>query len=372
MDFIVKENQIQAAIDDAYANGGGRVILEPGLYHCATIYLKSFVELHLTAGAKLVGSVKCDDYDDVTDPLLEAFDGYSPEKSRKCLIVGLNAENIAITGTGEINGQGPAFYDKDLSGGKRFYSKPPIPRPRMLQLVGCKNVRIEGVSFIDSPGWSFWLVECEDVFVNRIRLHGCQHMINNDGIHIDSCKRVQISDSYIRTGDDALVIRAIRKQLDKEYTTEDITVTNCILDSECQCIRIGCPCDGIIRNCVLSNLTLKGYHGVNINNPLRYVHVRHDGLGRVYMDNIVFSNISINVAGVPIWVNVEEGVKLEKLGGLTFSNIRLKGGMPCAIEGCEETCIEDVRFSEIVFDKMPIAHHCRRISFNQIEINDFA
>ena len=365
MDFIVKENRIQEAIDAANAAGGGRVVLGPGIYHCGTIYLKNFVELHLTAGARLQGSSKAEDYDDFKDPAIESFDGYMPEKSWKCLLVAAHAENIAITGTGEINGAGPAFYDTNNTDG-RFFRKPSIPRPRILEFVECRNVRIEGVSFVDSPGWSFWLVGCEEVNISRIRLTGCQKMINNDGIHLDSCRRVMISDSFIKTGDDSIVIRAIRKFPDKPVICEDVTVCNCVLDSACQCIRIGCPSDDTARNCTFSNLTLKGHNGIRVNNPLRYA---RKGLEGVYMDNILFNNLSIDVENIPIGIDVEEGVVLRKLGGLTFSNIRLRGGQPCMFEGSESTYIDDIRFSEIVCDKMPVAHHCRRVTFNQIEIN---
>lgn len=365
MDFIVKDNKIQEAIDAANAAGGGRVVFEPGIYYCGTIYLKSFVELHLMVGAKLQGSSRVEDYDDFRDPAIETFDGYHPEKSWKCLIAAAHAENIAVTGAGEINGAGLDFYDtNDIEG--RFFRKPSAPRPRMLELVECRNVRIEGVSFVDSPGWSFWLSGCEEVNISRIKLTGCQKMINNDGIHLDSCRSIMISDSFIRTGDDSIVIRAIRKFPDKPVVCEDITVCNCVLDSNCQCIRLGTPSDGTVRNCSLSNLTLKGFRGIRVNNPLRYVRA---GLESLYMDRIVFSNLIIDVKDIPIGVDVEEGVFLRKLGGITFSNIRLRGGKPCMIEGCESTYIEDIRFSEIVCDKMPVAHHCRRISFNQMEVS---
>ncbi|MBO7624865.1 MAG: glycoside hydrolase, partial [Bacteroidales bacterium] len=38
---------IQNAIDAANANGGGRVVIEPGRHVCGTLYLKSNVTLHL-------------------------------------------------------------------------------------------------------------------------------------------------------------------------------------------------------------------------------------------------------------------------------------------------------------------------------------
>lgn len=212
-DYTVTEKTgtaIQAAVDAAHNAGGGRVCLEPGVYLSGTICLKSNVELHLPAGAEIKGYSNPEQYDDFRDP---GFDNVSPEGSRKCLIAAAHAENVSITGMGEINGSGPDFYDTAVPAGATF-AKPPHPRPRMVQFFDCRNVLFEGVSFVDSPGWTFWLLGCDDVHVSRIRVTGCQQMINNDGIDIDDCRRVTVSDSFFRTGDDCIILRAIRRSPD--------------------------------------------------------------------------------------------------------------------------------------------------------------
>ena len=202
-DYTVTEKTgtaIQAAVDAAHNAGGGRVCLEPGVYLSGTICLKSNVELHLPAGAEIKGYSNPEQYDDFRDP---GFDNVSPEGSRKCLIAAAHAENVSITGMGEINGSGPDFYDTAVPAGATF-AKPPHPRPRMVQFFDCRNVLFEGVSFVDSPGWTFWLLGCDDVHVSRIRVTGCQQMINNDGIDIDDCRRVTVSDSFFRCAQSAV------------------------------------------------------------------------------------------------------------------------------------------------------------------------
>ena len=80
-DFIPTEKTgkaIQTAIDAANQAGGGRVVLEPGIYHSGTIYLKSNVELHIPAGSQILGFDNPEKYDDVTDPALVNI---SPEGS---------------------------------------------------------------------------------------------------------------------------------------------------------------------------------------------------------------------------------------------------------------------------------------------------
>lgn len=367
MDIIVKDGQIQQAIDTVNAQGGGRVILEPGIYPCGTVYLKSNVELHLTAGARLQGSDKPEDYDDFSTELVTA-----PENSRKCLLAALNAENIAISGPGEINGAGPAFYDCNVPEG-HFFAKPPHPRPRMVQFYKCRNVRIEEASFIDSPGWTMWLVNCENVRIHRVRVEGNQQMINNDGIDIDECRNVIVSDSFFKTGDDCFILRAIRKSPDKDPICENVTITNCVLNSRCQGIRIGCPSDGTIRNCTFSNLVINGRgNGININNPKRYL--RPNCCGNLNLHDISFSNLVIQSGRVPIWINVEDGIRLRSLGRMTFSNIRIKAPEPIRLDGCVDTYIENVRFNEVyaeINNNTPIvAAFCRRLTLNQVELNN--
>ena len=362
---VTAGESIQKAMDAAHAAGGGRVVLEPGVHATGTLFMRSHVDLHVPAGAIIQGSSNLEDYPDINDP---GFGRVAPEKSRKCLIAALHSENISITGEGEINGAGPTFYDTNVPEG-HFFAKPPYPRPRMIQFLSCRNVRFEGVSFVDSPGWTFWLVDCENVKIHGITVTGCQQMINNDGIDIDRCRNVTVSDCVIATGDDCLVLRAMRKSPDHHAVCENVVVSNCVLDSRCQAIRIGCPSDDTVRNSVFSNLILRGSgNGIHINNPKRYLRPGCNG----YLDvhDIVFNNLIIESAGVPIWINVEEGIKLRRIAGITFSSIRIQSEQPCRLEGSSETIIEDIRFSEVRCRKAVVVERCRRVSINQMEIDN--
>lgn len=366
-DYIVKPDcgiNIQDVIDTAFEAGGGRVVLEPGLFITGTLYMKTNVELHLKAGAVLKGHSSPDMYDDFCDP---GFDSCAPEKSRKCLLAAKYAKNIAVTGLGEINGSGPDFYDTNVPAGN-FFAKPPHPRPRMVQFYKCQNVRFQGVSFVDSPGWTFWLIECEDVIIHQIRVMGNQQMINNDGIDIDSCRHVTVSDSIFRTGDDCLILRAIPKLPKNNPACENITVSNCILDSRCQGIRIGCPSDEAIRNCTFSNIVFKGVgNGININNPVHYL--RAGDQGRLHLSNINFENFVIESPHVPLWINVESGVKLRYIGKMSFTNFRIISPNPIRFDGCQETVIRDITLNNIQIQgaNTPIAaSFVDRLSINNL------
>ena len=216
---------IQRAIDAANAAGGGRVTLERGIYESGTIYLKSHVELHIPEGAVLRGAARPEDYDDVDDPRITK----APEKSKKAFIACIGAEDVSITGSGVIDGQGPCFYDTT----KRqwgMYAKPPHPRPRMIEFVKCRNVRFSDITFKDSPGWTCWIRMCDDFSAERVKIHADQLMINNDGFHMDGCRRVRIRNCDLKTGDDCIVMRAIQSPCGDSRLCEDMLVEDCNLN----------------------------------------------------------------------------------------------------------------------------------------------
>ena len=178
---------IQRAIDAANAAGGGRVALKAAVYPSGTLYMRDNVELHIPEGAVLLGGETPDEYDDVDDPRI----GIRPERTSKVFVAAVGCTNVAITGGGVIDGRGVGFYSGSTNEWGKF-SKPSCQRPRMIEFVKCRNVRFEDITFKDSPGWTCWLRMCEDVVAERVKIHGDQRMINNDGFDIDGCRRVHI------------------------------------------------------------------------------------------------------------------------------------------------------------------------------------
>ena len=333
---------IQAAIDQIRKAGGGKVTLLPGTYVTGTLYLCSNLELHLMAGAVLQGYGSSDQYDDFRHP---GMDNVTPEGSRKCLLACADAENVAITGLGRIDGQGPLFYDRNVPEGQT-YAKPPYPRPRMVQFFRCRNVRFEGVTFHDSPGWTFWLVQCEEVRISGIRITGDQQMPNHDGIDIDSCRKVAISDSFFQTGDDCLILRAIRQNVKEDAVCELVNVTNCVLDSRCQGIRLGCPSDGTIRHCSFQGILFRGKgSGIHCEQPYRYLRKGDNGFLNIH--DVSFEDFDIQTGRYPIRFGVEGAIALRGIRGLTFRNFRIDAKLPIYLEGNPVSVLEDIALENI-------------------------
>jgi polygalacturonase len=139
---------LQRAIDTAHAAGGGTVHLPAGKRMLTGSFeLKSHVTLHLEPGSRLLGSTEKADYRNAV--LIEAF----------------HAEDIAITGTGTIDGQGIKFMAEELP--HIFIPKP--WRPKVIIFEGCRRVKLQDFTIRDSPNWTIHLAGCDDVVVHGVR-----------------------------------------------------------------------------------------------------------------------------------------------------------------------------------------------------------
>jgi polygalacturonase len=360
---------IQQAIDACHQAGGGRVLCGAGCFLTGSLMLKSNVELHLMMGARIMGSTCLADYGDF---VASGFIGNCQDAGIKSLICAAEAENIAITGPGEINGSGMAFYDARNADASGKLSKPPTPRPRIVMFYKCCHVRFEDTSFVDSSHWTFWLMKCQEVNIHRVKINGNRRMRTNDGIDMDSCRNITVSDSLIDTEDDCLVLRAIQRMYDTPAVCENITVNNCVLESQCQGIRVGCPGDALIRNCTFSNLIINSAaNGITIDHPKQYLPEGSQGTADIH--DIMFSNIIINCVKTPIKVHVEDGIELKRLADLSFSNCRIKSGGPCLVQGSRETTIRNVSFSNIEIETSGedaiICRHCHGVKLANVELS---
>lgn len=359
---------VQSAVDAALAAGGGRVVVGPGEYAVASIRLGSGIELHLEKGAVLKGSTASRDYDDFPDEVCSI----RPEGSRKVLVYAYDADGVAVTGEGVIDGSGPEFFVRKTNKWG-FWDKPAVERPRMVQFVRCRNVRLEGVRFKDSPGWTMLIRLCDGVDVDGIRVTGDQRMINNDGIDFDGCRRVRVRRSEFRTGDDCLIVRAMREHgADERVVCEDVEFADCVLDSACQTIRLGCPSDDTIRNVRIRNVRARGNNGIFADFPARYL--RPDDEGFMDMTGIVVEGYSGTFRGSAVQIVSEDGVKIRRADGFVFRDIDVDSARPLRFvgtAGCEigSVKLENAKIKVRAGGGPVIVKGCLGLSFSNVEVN---
>ncbi len=233
---------IQKAIDSCHENGGGTVYMPAGSYLSGTLVFRDNITLFLDSGATLLGSTDLQDF----PSMIPAFRSYTDVNyTEKSLIYAENVENIAIIGRGIIDGQGEEDAYQ-LKSGPANYKK----RPYMIRMIECHNVLLRDVKIINSPMWVQHYLACENVNIDGITVHSNVNH-NNDGIDIDCCNKVRISNCEINSGDDAIVLKATAPQ-----DCENITITNCVLSSHCNAFKCGTESTGGFKNITFSNSTI--------------------------------------------------------------------------------------------------------------------
>ena len=304
---------IQKAIDAANASGGGRVLLTPGIYLSGTIYLKNNVDFHLLAGAVLYGSPDKEDYN-APDFCPQNVVFESDFMSGAHLVVALEQNNVTISGRGRIDGNVKAFLKDSKS--DRFLPKQQVKwRPaQMLFLCESTNITIRDVELFNSPYWTCFLHGCEDFIIDGVRIQNRMDTANGDGIDIDSCQRGTISNCLIESGDDCITLRAYDEPLKKKRPCEYITITNCVLKTPHQAIRVGVG-NGKIRHCTFSNLAI---HGTNVG--INFHSSYWSGSSGTTIENIRFNNIVMDVR-IPFAMTPGHAADTTKIRNIYFRGI---------------------------------------------------
>lgn len=237
---------IKKAIDFAYNQGGGTVLIPAGKFLTGSIELKSNINLHIDAGAQVLFVNDKNEYPMVTS----RWEGATRPVHAAC-VYGKDLENISITGQGKLDGQGEYWW-------KMRQEDREYPRPKLISFDNCKNVLIDGVKLVDAPFWTINPICCENVTVNNVSILNPPDSPNTDGINPESCNNVHISNCHIDVGDDCIAIKAGTEDADKMIPCTNITITNCTMVHGHGGVVIGSEMSGGVRNVVISNCIFEG------------------------------------------------------------------------------------------------------------------
>jgi polygalacturonase len=281
--------------------GGGHVIVPTGLWLTGAIELRSNLDLHLEKGAVILFSDKYDDF-----PLIESTWEGQPRAQSMSPLYALNLENIAVTGQGIIDGSGDAWRPvkkfkmtdsqwKELitSGGvlndagdmwwptKEALSGPrllaslrrknnvtledyaPVRsflRPVMVALIQCKNVLLDGPTFQNSPAWNIHPLMCENLIVRNISVRNPWYSQNGDGLDLESCRNVVVTNSRFDVGDDAICLKSGRDEYGRQRgkPCENIVITDCTVYHGHGGVVVGSEMSGGVRNIYVCNCEFLG------------------------------------------------------------------------------------------------------------------
>jgi hypothetical protein len=284
---------IQAAIDACAGQGGGVVHCGPGEYVTGTLYLKDNVRLFLAAGAVLLASTDMEDFPSAPSK----HPCYTGELvTLKSLIYAEDAVNIGIAGSGTIDGR---LEELEVEFGFPSFSL----RPRLIHLRGCRRVKVEDVTLRNSATWVQHYKLCEDVVIDGVTVDSRDNPniekyrfedkpgMNQDGLDIDACRNVRISNCHINSGDDGICLKSRA-----EAICENVTVTNCTVSTNASAIKLGTESNGGYRNITISNCAVYDTRisGIDI--------IEVDG---GVCENVTVSNIVMdNVKGAALFVRL--------------------------------------------------------------------
>jgi len=361
---------IQATIDACHEAGGGTVLVPAGAtFRTGSIELRSHVELHVERGAVLAGSSDPADYTArLAVGALSAGVLDAENDSALMLITARDATDIAITGAGTIDGAGRSFISEDLG---HIY-RCPNQRPFTVFLIGCRRVTMRDIRLQDAALWCVRLSGCQDVLIHGIRIDTDLKYPNADGIDLDRCRRVRVSDCEISSGDDAISLKTTQ-EFAGYGPTEDVVITNCTLQSTSSAVVVGVDAVEDIRNVVVSNCVIRSSHrglAVNLGQEGSFSNI-------LFTDCIVESRLFDRGwwgHGEPIYVSVGAWHDVVgRLRNLRFRNIlaRCENGAYIAADApglIEGVVLDGVRIELDRWSSWPGGEYDRRPTSNGPEI----
>lgn len=294
---------INAAITTAAANGGGRVVVPSGSYLCGSIRLKSNIELHLEAGATIIATTDAKAYDSSEPFNFPEYQDGGHTYFHNSLIWAEGQHNVAITGFGKIDGEGLTKQDTEKAGNVQGGSIG--MGDKAIALKACRQVSIRDITIYRGGHFAIIMTGCDIAQIDNVTID-----TNRDGIDIDCCKYLTISNCKVNTPhDDGIVLKA-SYALKRSVTCEHIAITGCVvtgyklgtlLDGTyvpeqvgwvCGRIKLGTESNGGYKNIAISNCTMMYSSGLAF-----------EEVDQGRMENIVVSNITMNhVHHYPIYI----------------------------------------------------------------------
>lgn len=381
---------INNAIKAVSEKGGGKVVIPEGLWLTGPVVLQNNVNLHVEKNALVLFSGDADLY-----PLVRtSFEGLDMLRCQSP-ISAMNAENIAITGYGVLDGSGdswrPVKRNKMTDGqwksllksggvvdesGKVWYpnegalkasiltgskEKREISdsewegmkrwlRPVLLSIVKSKRVLLEGVTFRNSPSWCLHPLSCEDLTLNGVKVFNSWYSQNGDALDVESCKNVVVTNSLFDAGDDAICIKS-GKDADgrrRGEPCENVLVKNNTVLHGHGGFVVGSEMSGGVRNVYVADCT---FIGTDVGLRFKSTRGRGGVVENVYVDNINMINIPgdaliadlyyavKDAPGAPVPAVTEETPSFKNIH---ISNISCKGaGRAMFLNGLPEMPIEN-------------------------------
>ena len=349
---------INKAIEAAAAAGGGTVSFPAGSYLCFSIRLKSNVALYLDDGATIIAADTPEGgaggYDAAEPNSWDKYQDFGHSHFHNSLIWGEGIENVGITGSGRIWGKG-------LSRGQGAMN--PGVGNKSIGLRSCHNVLLRDFSILHGGHFGVLATGVDNLTIDNLKID-----TNRDGMDVDSCRNVRISNCYVNSPwDDGICLKA-DYALGSARQTEFVTIANCyvsgcweegtLLDGAYKKfgpearvphtgrIKFGTESAGGFRNITISNCVFEGCQGLALETV--------DG---ALLEDVTVTNISMrDIMSAPIFMRL--GRRLRAPAGRPVGTLKrvIIDNLVCSnsvselgsiISGIPGHYVEDVKISNV-------------------------
>ncbi|HKU28769.1 MAG TPA: glycoside hydrolase family 28 protein [Candidatus Sulfotelmatobacter sp.] len=354
---------INKAIETAAAAGGGTVVLPAGNYLCYTIHLKSNIALYLDQGATIVAGETGSQgqYDPAEPNQWDHYQDYGHSHWHNSLIVGEEIHDFSILGPGLIWGKG-------LSRGTRQGPRAEDPGVgnKAISLKNCHNVNLRDFSILHGGHFGILATGVDNFTIDNLKID-----TNRDGIDVDCCSNVRISNCSVNSPWDDAICPKSSFALGYARPTENVTITNCFVSGSYMegtlldgtrkpfppderiprngRIKFGTESNGGFKRITVSNCVCDSCHGIAL-----------EAVDGALLEDVTIDNISMrNINNGPIFLRLgdrmrgPEGVPVGALRRVIISNIVCSdctSGISSIITGLPGHLIEDVKLSNIIIE----------------------
>lgn len=345
---------INKAIHAAAMSGGGVVVFPAGTYLSGSIHLRSYISLYLSGGCTLVASDNPSDYDKPEYNPNDQYQDFGHSHWQNSLIWGIDLESVTIEGPGRI-------YGKGLVAGTPEGSQKGLG-DKAIALKNCHNVILRDFSILHGGHFGILATGVDNLTIDNVMMD-----TNRDGINIDCCKNVRISNCSINSPwNDAICLKS-SYALGYARPTEEVTITNCmvtggykegtLLDGTFKPIsfdearhtgriKLGTESNGGFRNITINNCVFLHCHGLVLESV--------DGGD---LEDIAISNITMrDIVQAPLFIRLgsrmrgPKGTAVGHLRRVNISNIvvyNAGGEIGGLISGIPGHPIEDLSINNV-------------------------
>ena len=299
---------VQKAVDECSAAGGGIVRFEGGRYALSTVFLRSNVTVEICENAEIVGAESFYDYEQQEPLDYPLYQDASHSYFHLAMFVGIDCENICITGKGKIDMR--SVWDED------DVRKIVHRGPKCISLKNCKNVEVSGLEIYRVTDLAVYFAGCENVDI-----FGLKMSVYIDGISPDNSKNVRIHDCDVESGDDGIVFKS-SYTLNKIDICKDIHVWDCKVKSRCSALKFGTETNGGFENILIENVEVY---------DTRISGLAIESVDGAIIDGITVKNVQMKNVNAPIFIHVgrrmrgPKGRAIGSIKNVLLENITVTG-----------------------------------------------